>query len=533
MKLLSLLGVALLSGPAAAQDLCEGNGYGEAYIEVGPAYLGGFFSHDLGSPAAPNSFVVFSFSDGFTATTHPVLGPVCLDVLSPVYGIIVLPTDGNGNVHFDLFLPAIPSWVSLPPFYSNAATFEAGQWSSSKTVPLWFENKNSWTPVAPMASKRLYHTATNLGADGKADRIKVLIAGGGGGTVTEPTATDTTEIFDPLSRTSAAGPTLLVQRSTHTATLLQDGRVLLAGGLQTGGVCHRSCELYDRTTDTLTQTGDMTTERAGHVATLLDDGRVLVTGGFQDYQNLDALWSLSLNTAQDTAEIYDPATGVWTPVLQPMASKRAGHSSTKLNDGRVLLVGGVSGGSGSFPLFTGKVELFDPATQTFSPLPDIPFSPGAIVGRAFHGASLLGNGDVLVTGGMNLPASGGAISIKDCKRWNGSAWVDQAALPVAVAWHNQVTLENGNALVSGGIEVGTDSLGSGNPITPRAFTGLHLGTTVAPLNAIGLNPGIPGAPPEARGAMSVTRLHDGSLLFLGGWDATAVLDSGYVYTPNP
>src|SRR6185295_2056461 len=99
----------------------------------------------------------------------------------------------------------------------------------SKTVPLWFENENSWTPVSSMGTARMYHTATQLGADGKDNRIKVLIAGGGGGTVTIPTATNTTEIFDPLSRTSTPGPTMSVERATHTATRLPDGRVLLAG----------------------------------------------------------------------------------------------------------------------------------------------------------------------------------------------------------------------------------------------------------------------------------------------------------------
>ena len=127
MKSGSLLLLAFLATSSAAQDLCEGNGYGGAYIEVGPAYLGGFFSNDLGSPNAPGSFVVLSISDGFDATVHPVIGPVCLDIFSPIYQIIILPTDGAGNLHFDLFLPAIPTLVTLPPFYANAATFEGGQ----------------------------------------------------------------------------------------------------------------------------------------------------------------------------------------------------------------------------------------------------------------------------------------------------------------------------------------------------------------------------------------------------------------------
>ena len=202
--LLGLLGpfaLTLLTAPAAAQDLCEGNGYGEAYISVGPAYLGGSFKHDIGSPNAGSGFAIFSYSDGFQETVHPTIGALCLNVFSPAYGIIVLPTDPSGNLSFSIGLPAIPSWVTLSPFYSNVATFEGGQWSLSKTVPLWFENPNSWTPVSPMSMGRMYHTATNLGADGYDNRIKIFVAGGGDGTVSLPTATATTELFDPLSRT--------------------------------------------------------------------------------------------------------------------------------------------------------------------------------------------------------------------------------------------------------------------------------------------------------------------------------------------
>jgi hypothetical protein len=326
----------------------------------------------------------------------------------------------------------------------------------------------------------------------------------------------------------------------HTATLLQDGRVLLAGGLDSSGVCHASCELYDRTTDTLIPTGSMTTKRSGHTATLLDDGRVLVAGGLADYQNPTTAFAAALNTAQDTAEIYDPATGVWTPVTQPMSAKRSGHTATKLLDGKVMLVAGITGGSGAVPVFTNKVDLFDPATGSFSPLPNLPLveSPGFGTGRAFHAASLLPNGDVLVTGGTypGGTGSGEAVSTRECELWNGSAWVLQFPLPVTVAWHNQVTLDNGQVLVSGGLELTAAGI-TGLPqlLNPKAFAGIHAGATILPATPIGMNPGLPAAPPDQRGAMSVTRLHDGSFLFLGGskGDSGGPLSSGYVYTPKP
>jgi len=468
MKLSSLLALTLFTAPfassVAAQDLCEGNGYGGAYISVGPAYLGGNFVHDIGSPNAAGTFAVFSYSDGFQETVHPTIGPLCLNVFSSAYGIIVLPVDATGNLHFSIALPNIPSWVSLAPFYSNVVTFEGGQWSMSKTVPLWFENPNSWTPVSPMSQSRMYHTATNLGSDGYDNRIKIFVAGGGDGPVSQPVATSATELFDPLSRTFAAGPAMAVERTSHTATRLDDGRVLLVGGIDSTGVGNTSCEIYDRTTDTFSATGSLSSPRSGHTATLLDDGRVLVTGGFSDYQNPQTDWAAALNTAQNTAEIFDPVTGTWSPVAQAMVAKRAGHTATKLQDGTVLVVCGIVGGGPSgaplatniVPYFTPTVERFDPVSDTFTQVSDLHVPVAFSLqggGRAFQGASLLPNGDLLVSGGIY---SGGsnleAISTIDVQVWTGSEWELRSPLPTPMAWHSQLTLRNGKILISAGFQ---------------------------------------------------------------------------------
>jgi hypothetical protein len=389
----------------------------------------------------------------------------------------------------------------------------------------------------------MYHTATNLGADGKDDRIKILVAGGGAGPVALPTATATTEIFDPLSRTFSPGPTMSVERTTHTATRLDDGRILLVGGIDSVGVAHTSCEIYDRATDSLVATGSMSAPRSGHTATLLDDGRVLVTGGFADYQNPETEWAAALNTAQDSAELYDPATGVWTQVAQTMAAKRAGHSATKLLDGKVLLVCGIRGGGvgggiwggNIVPSFTQTTEIFDPATETFA-LQDelhVPVTFGIIGGgRAFHGASLLPNGNVLVSGGIY---SGGqyseAISTIDIQVFDGVEWSLANPLPTPMAWHSQLTLRNGKVLVSAGMN------STGTTVQTKVFTGLHDGTTLIGQNPPGLNPGLPdGGTLELRSAMSATLMHDGAVLFLGGTvngALTPALGTGYVYTPAP
>jgi hypothetical protein len=165
---------------------------------------------------------------------------------------------------------------------------------------------------------------------------------------------------------------LVTARYVHTATLLPNGQVLVAGGY--GPACCtilESAELHNPATGAWTATGSMTTGRVDHTATLLPNGQVLVAGGCCD--------------AASSAELYDPATGVWTTTGR-MAAKRLLHTATSLPDGQVL-VGGT---------FAGKAELYDPAAGLWTPTER--FAPT----RHSHTATLLPNGQVLVSGGFSL-----------------------------------------------------------------------------------------------------------------------------------
>jgi hypothetical protein len=172
---------------------------------------------------------------------------------------------------------------------------------------------------------------------------------------------------------------MMLPRIGHSATLLQDGRVLVAGGNiieffgpSDGYRLHATstAEIYDPATGTFSETGAMTAARAGHVAVLLQDGRVLLVGG-----------------SSPTAEFYDPATGAFTSAGH-MSVAQGVDSAILLKNGKLLVIG------------TDTREVFDPATGAFTPL-----NSGGIIADPYDydvTMSLLSDGQVLLASGLGL-----------------------------------------------------------------------------------------------------------------------------------
>lgn len=121
-----------------------------------------------------------------------------------------------------------------------------------------------------------------------------------------------------------------VRGTGHTATLLADGRVLVAGGFDAGAM--QTAEIYDPATGSWNNTGDLVQSRGGQKANLLPNGKVLISGGDGGG---------SLPTPLSSAELFDPATGTWSST-GAMHQKREDHTATSLPDGRVLVAGAPS-----------------------------------------------------------------------------------------------------------------------------------------------------------------------------------------------
>jgi hypothetical protein len=144
----------------------------------------------------------------------------------------------------------------------------------------------------------------------------------------------TAELYNPASGSWSPTGSLTISREGHTATLLRNGTVLVAGGiaLPGAGFVTASAEIYDPVAGTWAGTGSLATARDIHSATLLPDGTVLVTGGRYDSPTTDETIA--------SAELYDPAAGTWSSTGSLRAA-RAKHTATLLANGVVLLAGGV------------------------------------------------------------------------------------------------------------------------------------------------------------------------------------------------
>jgi N-acetylneuraminic acid mutarotase len=412
------------------------------------------------------------------------------------------------------------------------------------SVELYNPATGRWTTTGRMAVARAAQTATLLPSG------QILLAGGATGVFGTGPVLQSAELYNPRTGRCASTGSMTAARAAHTATLLSDGRVLVAGGevgqLDGSGVL-ASAELYDPSTGHWIGTGSMAESRYNHTATLLPDGTVLVTGG-QD----ESVAGYALSST----EIYDPRSAVWT-LAASMATARTGHTATLLSGGRVLVTGG-NEKSAVGPTLSGA-EIFDPHAVRSNGLSDVSkpraqftatrlpsgmvlvaggiYAPPARLARssaelynpssgiwtltgsmgearASQTATLLPDGRVLVVGGFN---SAGILDSAEIYNPRTSLWTATGHLHVARAYHTATLLPDGSVLVVGGLSEAGSALSSAEVYGPRTGTWR-----------------LTGSMSVGRASQTATLLADGRVLVAGGVSGKAnrMLDSAEVYNPR-
>jgi hypothetical protein len=343
---------------------------------------------------------------------------------------------------------------------------------------LFSQSRGTFTPTGTMNASRAGHTATLL-ADGK-----VLIAGGYSFGF-PPQVVASAELYDPVSGTFMNTGNLVTPRARHTATLLPDGRVLLAGGFSAiPNVPTAKAELYDPSSGVFTTVADVNreTEQAVHTATLLSDGRVLVAGIGPNARLFDPVTS----TFTEAGSYADPKPWVaWTSALLP--------------DGRVLLTGCTAFCAG------GMTQVYDPVANKFSVT-----GPMSSWGNV-NTATLLMNGNVLSVG-SNEYAFPADAEVYD--RLTGTfRSIGNTAAPHEFA--TAALLPDGTVLIAGGQLPGGSGLASVDVYDPVTGTFSAAGEMGHP-----------------RHSHTATLLPDGSVLLVGGHSSwPAVSSSAELYRP--
>jgi N-acetylneuraminic acid mutarotase len=437
-----------------------------------------FRTHYVQQPLPLGSEVV---SRPFASGTRPLPSVLIVAILLLTLALVGSALVGSGLIK----LP-----VSVEASASASSTPHGSTQPSSTPVQ---QRPASWTATGSMIGSLLYHTATPL-LDG------TVLVTGGYSSVVDPLPSAGAELYDPSTRSWTPTGTMLKGRVSHTATLLRDGTVLVAGG-SGGGVSLASAELFNPKTGTWSSAGSMIEPRAGHTATLLTNGRVLVAGGCCQGSSGNSLAS---------AELYDPSTRTWR-TAESMIGARMGGTGTLLLDGYVLVAGGgsissgpiPSQGGGLEPIALASAELYDPSSGSWTPAGEMREARSGLT------ATVLLDGTVLVVGGSSLASA-------ELYDPGTRSWTATGAMVEARVSHTATLLLDGKVLVAGGYSgSGGNQLASAELYDPgtRSWT-----ATVAMS--------------EARVYHTAARLQDGAVLVAGSMDGTGSPASAEMYDPG-
>jgi hypothetical protein len=298
----------------------------------------------------------------------------------------------------------------------NVLVTGGAQNNTNPPAELYDPMTGAFAETGSMSENRAGHTATLLAVAAVPNFGKVLIVG----------SVDTTaELYDPATGTFKATGSVTHARTSPTATLLQTGSAMLGSVLIVGGntvAGDLAAELYNPAMGTFTATGSTIVPRGGHTATQLQDGRVLIAGG--------------VGTA--SAELYNPVSGTFA-LTGSMTIARTGATATRLQDGTVLVFGP-----------DGSADVYDPKAETFAAVGSNPLP------ATEQTASLRNDGSVLAAGGVHsFPFRGVGIvhnSVSSAALFapESDGFTPTASLNTGRSGHTATVLSNGTVLIAGG-----------------------------------------------------------------------------------
>ncbi len=347
------------------------------------AMIAGLAMHLLGSvqPVAAQAPLGSWAATGSMATAR------WSHAMTPLQDGRVLVVGGSSSSTHEIYNPATGAWTTgaAPLNFTNSSAVRLADGrvlvtagNASIGTHLFNPATNSWSQSGNRSVTRLFGATATLLPDGR-----VLLAGGnpglcGGFTPCPPTQSEVTEIYDPNTGTWSITGSMSAARYRHSATLLPDGRVLVAGGFDDKIGTLGTAEIYNPATGAWSATANLANARSEHNATLLLDGRVLVAGGKLG------------NNSVTSAELYNPASGTWSSAGQSQLG--GGRPAARLANGRVLVTNG------------SQAVLYDPPTNTWLT------ASSMLTPRSAHKMELLGNGQVLVSGGIRVGGGGAQAS---------------------------------------------------------------------------------------------------------------------------
>jgi Kelch motif/Galactose oxidase, central domain len=400
-----------------------------------PTFTGGLMQFGLGKGTHNISLIVIdNAGSSATATATVVVTESTPQPTAPT-GSMKVPRFGHQATLLNNGLVLVTGGATM----GNTAVASAEIYDPQ--TGLWRDTRQAALGGGPllMSIARNAHTAVKL-SDG---RVLIAAGTGNGGSIAAA------EIFDPATETFTPTGSLNLARGGHETVVLADGRVMLLAGRSTAAPCCTvaSTEIYNPATGTWsfaasvptgTSLGTIFPGYTDHRAALLNDGKVLLTGGYNGATGMVASAALR----------YDPAGNNWE-VLTPMRSVRLQHSIAVLPNGKVLIAGGrVTDSTNSFT----STEIYDPG---FLPNGSSTAGNPLSVGRALHTATVV-NGKVLVAGGLAYPAStpGTAISNSSLELFDpgSGTWSEIGPMASARAYHTATLLPSGKVLLVGGFD---------------------------------------------------------------------------------